>query len=45
MKYRIVIAEDEPVIQRYNKRIVERNTEEFEVCALCENGEQVQNIE
>ena len=41
MKYRIVIAEDEPVIQRYNKRIVERNTEEFEVCALCENGEDV----
>lgn len=41
MKYRIVIAEDEPVIQRYNKRIVERNTEEFEVSALCENGEDV----
>ncbi len=39
MEYKIMLVEDEHMVLRYNRRIIERNTEDFIIVAEVENGE------
>lgn len=38
MPYQVMLVEDEAMILKYNKRIIERVSDQFRVCFMAENG-------